>query len=179
MALAQSTASDIVTVPLYQLGLRMHVRTSNTLAKYGCVLGGQKVNFFCRMVLHSQDRFWLQQLSPVSLQSCKELLWVSWSDQSGAIPCLKPGCSCLECKRSLSSLQRGLDWFSIGRKTLPGHFNHELTLRLDGQEGLQAVALSQLPRWLWGSQGGSALGQDVVLHRGLSEMVSVSRSLLL
>lgn len=111
MALVWRMASDIFTVQLYKLGLRMCMRTSKAPATSGYVFEGQKVNFSCRVVLCSQECFWLQQLSQVSLQSCKKLLYVSWSDLLGATLCLKPRCSCFECKRSLIGLQRGLDRF--------------------------------------------------------------------
>lgn len=84
-------ASDIFTVQLYKPGLRMCTRTSKALAKSGYVFEGQKVNFSFRMVQCSQERFWLQQLSPVSLQCCKELLYMSWSDLSGAIAVFETG----------------------------------------------------------------------------------------
>lgn len=62
------------------------MRISKARAKSGYVFEGQKVNSLCRMNLCSQECFWLQQLSLVSLQSCKELLYVSWSDLSGSNP---------------------------------------------------------------------------------------------
>lgn len=55
--MAQEMASDISTVLLYELGLRMCLGTSKALVKSGYVFEGQKVNFSCRLVLLATAAF--------------------------------------------------------------------------------------------------------------------------